>query len=88
MTVKDINIGDEIANHRVVFICNYVAKDLTRIYNFVGIDEKATYSLHRSDSSGVLYETDISSKELKEVILELFDLIKEETKLKHKPFQR
>jgi len=86
MTINDIHLNDEVGGTRVVFILAYPNKELSKVFNFVGIDPKGTYRLFRHDSSGELYSTDMEGSNLKDLILEVLELMKEEIKLKHKPF--
>lgn len=82
MTTEDIQIGTEIANGKCVFIMRFLDRKGERVAYFITF-KKDLYFLHESSARGVLFYTKFFGNKMQEVILEIFDRIKSQIKLKH-----
>jgi len=82
MSVEDIQIGTEIANGKCVFIMRFLDRNGERVAYFITF-KKDLYFLHESSTRGVLFNANFKSEKMQQAILEIFDRIKPQIKLKH-----
>lgn len=82
MTTEDIVIGTEVANGKCVFIMRFLDRKGNKVAYFITF-KKDLYFLHESSTRGVLFYTKYFSNIMQEVILEIFNRIKPQIKLKH-----
>lgn len=55
MTARDLHVGDEIGNTKILYLCAYVNKEQGKSILFVCMTKNKTFKVYCSDGKGALY---------------------------------